>query len=341
MLNIDKSKVDFLVTENMVSEVEKVISRDFAKLDSIIDQMVDRKIERVYFVACGSPLCACQTAKMIFDKYSDIASEAYSGWDFLDNTPKKLDDKCVVVGVSHYGKTEEVADSVKKAKQAGAITIGVTRDPSGNLLSEAAGHVVAYGAECIWEVHLLISHYIALEYISRVQPSDEVKRIMDDIKKLPGVLAQLVKDSEEKSRILGERASKWDFIYTVAAGPLRPLSYKEGIITMLEFTWTHGCQLNSAEFRHGPLEVVEKGVPYVFMLGTDESRHTTQRTINFVKKLTDDYIVFDYAEISNGLHPALAPFILFVPLEYFYYYLSIYKDHNPDDRRYYGGLMEY
>ncbi|RRD67380.1 fructoselysine 6-phosphate deglycase, partial [Escherichia coli] len=23
------------------------------------------------------------------------------------------------------------------------------------------------------------------------------------------------------------------------------------------------------------------------------------------------------------------------------YYLSIYKDHNPDERRYYGGLVEY
>jgi fructoselysine 6-phosphate deglycase len=37
----------------------------------------------------------------------------------------------------------------------------------------------------------------------------------------------------------------------------------------------------------------------------------------------------------------LAPFVMFVPLEWFCYYLSIYKDHNPDDRRYYGGLVEY
>ena len=110
---------------------------------------------------------------------------------------------------------------------------------------------------------------------------------------------------------------------------------------MLEFTWTHGCMLNAAEFRHGPLEVVEKGVPYVFMLGTDESRHTTERTINFVKKLTDDYIVFDYADLKCDLHPMLAPMVLFVPLEYFYHYLALGKDHNPDDRRYYGGLMKY
>lgn len=53
-------------------------------------------------------------------------------------------------------------------------------------------------------------------------------------------------------------------IYTVAAGPLRPLGYKEGIVTLMEFTWTHGCVIESGEFRHGPLEIVEPGVPFLF-----------------------------------------------------------------------------
>ena len=46
-------------------------------------------------------------------------------------------------------------------------------------------------------------------------------------------------------------------------------------------------------------------------------------------------------DFEGGLHPALDPMVLFVPLEFFYYYLSVYKDHNPDGRRYYGGLAEY
>ncbi|WP_248784932.1 hypothetical protein, partial [Escherichia coli] len=30
-----------------------------------------------------------------------------------------------------------------------------------------------------------------------------------------------------------------------------------------------------------------------------------------------------------GLHPWLAPFLMFVQMEWLCYYLSIYKDHNP------------
>lgn len=341
MLKIDKKQVDFLVTENMVQEVETVMNRDFPIVGKIVEQAIARGIERVYYVACGSPLCACQTATMVFEKYSDMPCKAYSGWDFLDHTPNKLDEKCLVIGVSHYGKTEEVANSLQKAKEAGAITVGITRDGTGTLVSEVAEHVIAYSAECIWEVHLLLSFWFALEYIEKTQKSKDVDQIRNDFKKLPGILSRLVKETEESSRLLGETASKWPFIYTVAAGNLNPLAYKEGVITMLEFTWTHGAAINAAEFRHGPLEVVEEGIPYVFMLGTDESRHTTERAIQFVEKLTKDVIVFDFAEYAEGLHPMLAPFILFVPLEYFYYYLSISKDHNPDDRRYYGGLMPY
>ena len=92
-------------------------------------------------------------------------------------------------------------------------------------------------------------------------------------------------------------------IYTVAAGPLRPLGYKEGIVTLMEFTWTHGCVIESGEFRHGPLEIVEPGVPFLFLLGNDESRHTTERAINFVKQRTDNVIVIDYAEIFARAAP--------------------------------------
>jgi fructoselysine-6-P-deglycase FrlB-like protein len=325
----------------MVDEVESVMENNFPQVREIVDLAIARGIERVYYVACGSPLCACQTAKTIFDKYSDLPCAAISGWDFLDHTPKKLDEKCLLVGVSDSGNTEEVSKSLDKARAAGAMTVGVTKKPEGNLVVEAAEHVIAYEAECIWEVHLLITFCFALDYIAKTEPCDDVDQIRGDLKKLPGILAKLVKEAEEASEKLGEKASKWPFVYTVAAGPLYPLAYKEGVITMLEFTWTHGAALNAAEFRHGPLEVVEKGVPYVFMVGTDESRHTTERTITFVKQLTDDVIVFDFADYDQGLHPLLAPFVLFVPLEYFYYYLSIYKDHNPDDRRYYGGLMAY
>ena len=341
MLNIDKNTVDFLVTKNMVNEVKKIQKKNVPEIKNLVEIMLQRDIEKIYFVAGGSPLCAAQTAKLVFDKYSSLCSAAYSGYDFCDNTPKKLDEKCALIAVSHYGKTEEVVKAVELARNAGALTIAVTNKSEGNDLAKTAEYIVAYGAECIWEAHLITCYTFALELIMRKEPCDEVVQIIKDMERLPDVLEYLIENYEEKGRTLGERAASWNFIYTVAGGPLRPLAYKEGIVTLLEFTWTHGSVIDSSEFRHGPLEIVEEGVPFIFLVGTDPSRHTTERALDFVKRYTKEVIVFDYAELSQGLHPMLAPMVLFVPLEWFCYYLSIYKDHNPDDRRYYGGIVPY
>lgn len=340
MLNLDKDNVDFLVTAHMVDEVRHVLGDVFPRIEAeVLPEMRRRGIDTLYFVACGSPLCACQTAQRMLVSLSSLRSGAFSGMDFLCEPPHVLGRNTLVIGVSDSGRTQEVCDSLALARRRGAMTVAVTKTAE-NPLADAAEFLVDYHADCIWEVHLLIAYCLALRAMQEAGV-EGLEPIMEDMQRLPEVLARLVNDVEEDMKALGERASKWDLIYTVSAGNLLPLGYKEGVITMLEFTWTHGCSLNASEFRHGPLEVVEEDVPYVFLMGNDASRPVTERSLRFVERHSKNVVVFDVRDFEGGLHPALDPMVLFVPLEFFYYYLSVYKDHNPDGRRYYGGLAEY
>jgi fructoselysine-6-P-deglycase FrlB-like protein len=338
MLTIDKDEVHFLVTEHMVKEVEDLLANGWPKIDRVVEEMRARKIDRVYYVGCGSCLGACQTAEILFQRYSRIPCKAFGGSDFADQPPAQLDGRTAVVGISHAGATEDVVQAISIAR---AMTVAVTQDLSRTPLAEAAEHIIDYNGECIWEMHLIVAYYLACKFIVSVEANQEIDTIVADMRRLPKVLSALLQTQEERSKGLALRASEWPFIYTVASGVLYPFAYKEGIITMMEFTWTHGCVLSAGEFRHGPFEVAEKGVPYVFLVGTDESRPTVERALRFVETVTDDWIVFDCKALNAGLHPMLDPLILFVPLEYFYYYLSLGKGHNPDDRRYYGGLVDY
>ena len=233
MLDIDKSTVDFLVTENMVQEVEKVLSHDVPLVHAIVEEMVKRDIDRIYFVACGSPLNAAQTAKHLADRFSDLQVYAISGWEFCDNTPYRLDDRCAVIGVSDYGKTEEVIKALELGRACGALTAAFTKRADSPITS-AAEFSIDYQADCIWEIHLLLCYSVVLEMITRLAPNAEIGKIKNDLKQLPNALGHLVRTWEEKGRQLGEQASQWPMIYTVAAGPLRPLGYKEGIVTLME-----------------------------------------------------------------------------------------------------------
>lgn len=89
--------------------------------------------------------------------------------------------------------------------------------------------------------------------------------------------------------------------------------------------------IQAGEIRHGSLEIVESDVLFLFLVPTDSSRVITQRALKFVEKWKGTAIVLDYADFAMGLHDGLAPFVMFVPLEWFCYYFSIVRDHNPDD----------
>ncbi|GMX63005.1 fructoselysine 6-phosphate deglycase [Paenibacillus elgii] len=340
MLHLDKTKVDFLVTSSMIPEVETFIREGQPKIAGIGQKLAQQKIGRVYFVGCGSSKAVGGAAKYLIDKYSTLVSNVYTGWEFVDHTPRALDASTAVVVISHSGTTEEVVQSLRKANQAGAVTVSVVNKKEGNPLGDEAQFVIDYNAHAMWECHLLALYFLALQWIREVQPSEEVERILSDIPKLPGVLAGHIDSFEAKALKLAESVSSWKGFYTVAAGPLVSLAYKEGVITNMEFMWGHGAVIESGEFRHGPLEIVEPGVPFVFLVGTDASRHITERALRFVKKYKGEHIVFDYQELSGGLHPDLAPMVMFVPLEWFSYYFAVARDHNPDDRRYYG-VVEY
>ena len=339
MLEIDKSEVDFLVTDAMADEAQVLMDELLPALDAEIGDLAS-DIDRVCFVACGSPLCAAQTTQILMERTCSVPVMSMSAADFAADVPFFVSERTLVVAISDSGTTGEVVDAVEAAKAKGARTLAmVQRD--GTPVGEAAEFTLVYRGGSIWTLHLITLYHLAGQIIRAHGGSDEIETILGQLPRVPELLRAPLRDVEDASRELGLSASRHRMIYTVAGGNLVPLGYKEGVITMLEFTRTHGAALNAAEFRHGPLEVVEAGVPYVVMVPTDSARETTLRTLRFIQRHTDEVFVFDAADHSGDLHPALAPIALFTSLEFFYYYLSIAKDHNPDDRRYYGGKAEY
>ncbi|STL85015.1 fructoselysine-6-P-deglycase [Escherichia coli] len=167
--------MDFLVPENMVQEVEKVLSHDVPLVHAIVEEMVKRDIDRIYFVACGSPLNAAQTAKHLADRFSDLQVYAISGWEFCDNTPYRLDDRCAVIGVSDYGKTEEVIKALELGRACGALTAAFTKRADSrlprrrNLALIIRPTVLGNSPAALYSV--------VLEMITRLAPNAEIGKI--------------------------------------------------------------------------------------------------------------------------------------------------------------------
>ena len=111
----------------------------------------------------------------------------------------------------------------------------------------------------------------------------------------------------------------------MGAGPLYGLAYKFALTVFMENIRTHGSIIESAEFRHGPAEMLERQRPdMAFLLGTDESRALTERSLEVARTRGANTFVFDAADYP-GLHPLLQPFVLKVALQWFIVYSTLMR----------------
>ena len=109
-----------------------------------------------------------------------------------------------------------------------------------------------------------------------------------------------------------------------------------------EMQWVRTRPVTSAQFFHGTLELVEKGIPVVIVKGEDEYRVQDERVENFCKLIGhEDVIVVDLASfevegVDKEFRPLISPMLLTGLLtNRAASYYETYTKHNLDYRRYY------
>ena len=106
-------------------------------------------------------------------------------------------------------------------------------------------------------------------------------------------------ETEALGKSLAIKYKDADGFYLIATGPLAGLTYQFATCNLLEMQWKHAGVWNAAEFKHGPLEIVEEGLPMIFLLGTDETRPVAERARDFAVRHGADVISFDLADLED------------------------------------------
>ena len=257
MLKLNKEEVHFLVTAEMKKEVADFLEAVDAKIAPVLEYIKENQVERVCFIGCGSSSAAGSTAKYLADKYTTLTVNAYTGWEFVDSMPVYGDRKTLAVFISQSGTTEEIVEGLRKARNQGFMTVGVCNEREDNPLGMEADYVVDYHAEAMWECQLVALYtLIARMALERGESTEIMEKILSDMKRLPEVLGHHIENFEAKAMEMTKPLRNLKGFYTVSASSMVPLAYKEGVITGMEFLWSHGAVIKAGEFRHGPLEIV-------------------------------------------------------------------------------------
>jgi glutamine---fructose-6-phosphate transaminase (isomerizing) len=329
-----------------ILEQPKALKDTLASEKSHMKEIAEKfeEFDQIYLLGCGSSLSTCYSAKSALDFISDRNIEVYTGYEFFYH--KKTGNKNVgAILTSQSGETADTVAALKIAKENDIYTVSITNEGQCTMIKEADDTVVTSGGteKAILGTKTYITQLMGLyEILFSMQDFKDngiaeaiKKEVLDDVEKLPKIIEDLIKKTEDENRILAEKFKDDDIFYCMGTGPNYGLAYKLAMTMFMEGALKHACPLYSGEFRHGLIERAEKNVPIVFLNADYPGDEMTKRSIEFCEKLQTKSLIYnmkDYSDMNN----LMSPFTLVIPLEWFIYYLAHFNGEDPGATRHIG-----
>jgi fructoselysine 6-phosphate deglycase len=312
------------------------------QVQKVLDSLKNRTVNHVYFVACGGSSAIMYPNKYILDREAkQLTSDVYSSNEFIHRNPRKLGENSLVVLCSMSGTTPETVKAAEFARQKGALTVGFTNKPESPLAQESE-FVVKYdwGQDAVAKnTNLGLLYQLTFGVLNVVEGNDKFEKALNSLENLQAVFDKAVEQYHDRAIEFGENYKDEKVIYTMASGANYGIAYSYAICILMEMQWIHSNAIHSGEYFHGPFEIIDKDVPFIILLGLDETRPLDERALEFSKKYGEKLVVLDAKEldltgVAEELQGYIAPIVLNHVLRRYAERLADARNHPLSQRRY-------
>jgi fructoselysine-6-P-deglycase FrlB-like protein len=322
---------ELFTAPRLAADLERFLAQHGDRMRELAGEARARNVQTAYFVGSGGSWSSMYSGKYLCDRLTTLASDVLLSYELVWRTPRRLGPDSIVFLASYSGGTEDTLAALRHAKAAGARTVALVRSAD-TVIGREADECIAYDAPALYALPMAAVTLFALEW-ARLEGNGAAAEIAAGIPRLPELIAGSYAADRERGEALAREYLPAQVLYCVGSGPLYGLAYKFALTVFMENIRTHGSVIESAEFRHGPAEMLERQRPEMaFLLGTDESRGLTERSLDTARTRGAKTFVFDAASYP-GLHPLLAPFVLKVPLQWFVVYSALLRGIDDLDER--------
>lgn len=256
----------------------------------------------------------------------------------------------VVVAVSQSGSTGDTLAAVERAKDEGLSVLAVTNVEGSPLSQEAhgvlytaAGPEIAIPSTKAYLAQLMAFYVLGLHLgkARGVLTDGDVAAWAEKLAQLPEAVAKVLARHREVEAVAAAVAARHNAFF-IGRGLDFPTA-QEGALKLKEVSYVHAEACEAGEFRHGPLALVEPGVPVVCV--ATQKGSAARMAGNVERAAAQDAAVWVVA--SNEFAPErpfprfilpdvpslLAPVVSVVPLQLLAYYTATQRGCDPDRPR--------
>lgn len=324
-------------------------------LDEIrISETELRTIDKIVVVACGTAYYAGLVAKYAIEHWTRVACEVEIASEFRYRDPI-ITPRTLVVTISQSGETADTLMAVRHAREQGAKVIAICNTNGSTIPRESdavlythAGPEIGVASTKGFLTQVAACYLLGL-YLAQVRGTkygDEIASIMAELESMPDKIQAVLDDAESVHALARELVDEKSVLFLG-----RHVGYPvalEGALKLKEIAYLHAEGFPAGELKHGPIALVEEGLP-VFVIvppqGRDqlhdkvisniqEVRARGARTIVLVEE--GDTVVEPYADIILRLPKAstlLQPLLATVPLQIFACEVATLKGYDVDQPR--------
>ena len=343
----------------MLKEIHEQPSclRDTLRLqDQYLDLMaafLDRAGE-VFLVACGTSYHACYAASYMFSRLAYLATHPVIASEFIEQEGMAVNINGTILAVSQSGETADTLAAVEYARNRAATILGLTNVIGSTLtrvsrvyICQQSGPEIGVAATKTFTSQLSVLAQLALR-VAKVRGKishRQIEEFEEKLSQIPDIVEKSIEKNEEKIKQLARKYRDKKVFFFLGRGISSPTAM-EGRLKLLEIAYVPSISYPAGESKHGPISLIEKGFPVIFVCPRDETRETIIGNIMEMKARGATIIAVmqegdseienlshDHIEVVGEVPGILSPVPFVVPLQLFAYYMAVERGCDVDQPR--------
>jgi glutamine---fructose-6-phosphate transaminase (isomerizing) len=311
-----------------------------------------KEISSVTLIGCGTAYHSCLMAKYWFEELTtlDVTIDIASEFRYRKNRFKK---DSLYIFVSQSGETADTyaaldlcnENNMKTCSVVNVIESSIARDSKFVLPIHCGPEIgVASTKAFLGQMMVLYIYILKLAFLRKDLDKEIYKNKIKDLKTLPKLI--------EKTLLTESMIQTISSTFTEAKGSMflgRGFSYPialEGALKLKELAYVHAEGYPAGEMKHGPLALIEDGMPVVVLAPRDNYYPKTisnmqeviargAKVLLITNKSNDEVIsenIWETIKVENT-NDDLLPFLLTIPLQKLAYYSALKKGYDIDKPR--------
>jgi len=247
-----------------------------------------RRCRRLILIACGTSYHSAIATRQLLEELTELPVMVDLASDFLDRScPIFRDDVCFFI--SQSGETADTLMALRYCKARNALIVGITNTVGSSICREShCGTHINAGPEIgVASTKAYTSQMISLVMFALMMAEDRISsqprrsEIIQGLKRLPDQIKEVLALDDQIQEISQEVFKHMSML--VLGRGYNYATCMEGALKIKEITYMHSEGILAGELKHGPLALVDKGMPIIMICVRD---HTFQKTMNAVNQVT-------------------------------------------------------